>query len=131
MRLFRQLSRALSLFILGILFISATAQSQTITPHQGGTLTLILPSEPSALVALATVAQPVIAVSSKVNEGLLTYDYSLNPLPQLATSWDISADGLQYTFHLRKGVTWTDGQPFTSQDVAFSIDLLKKTHPRA
>ncbi|WP_440865003.1 ABC transporter substrate-binding protein [Symbiopectobacterium purcellii] len=83
------------------------------------------------MVSLATVAQQAIAVSGKVTEGLLTYDYDLNPQPQLATSWDISPDGKTYTFHLRQGVKWHDGQPFTSADVAYSIQLLKQIHPRA
>jgi len=128
MNALRRLSRILFITLMGTLsIISAQAEA----PQKGGTLTLILPSEPSALVALATVAQPVIATSAKVNEGLLTYDYNLHPLPQLATSWEISPDGKRYTFHLRKGVKWHDGQPFTSADVAYSLDLLKKTHPRA
>ena len=38
-------------------------------------------------------------------------------------SWDVSADGKQYTFHLRKGVTFHDGQPLTSADVKFSLGL--------
>ncbi len=127
----RLLSRLFSLFILGISLFTSAAWSAAETPQKGGSLTLILTSEPSSLVALATVAQPVIAVSSKVSEGLLTYSYDLTPQPQLATSWEISPDGKQYTFHLRKGVKWHDGQPFTAKDVAFSINLLKQTHPRA
>ncbi|WP_291972968.1 hypothetical protein [Candidatus Symbiopectobacterium sp.] len=66
-------------------WLGASAHAAT-TPQRGGALTLILSSEPSTLVSLATVAQPAIAVSSKVTEGLLTYDYDLNPQPQLATS---------------------------------------------
>ena len=42
--------------------------------------------------------------------------------PDLATSWDISKDGLVYTFHLRKGVVFHNGQPLTSQDVKFTLD---------
>ena len=42
-------------------------------------------------------------------------------LPRLATSWDISEDGLTYTFHLAEGVTWHDGEPFTADDVAFDL----------
>ncbi|MGL9721325.1 ABC transporter substrate-binding protein [Symbiopectobacterium sp.] len=111
-------------------WLAASVHAAT-TPQRGGALTLILSSEPSTLVSLATVAQPAIAVSGKVTEGLLTYDYDLNPQPQLATSWDISPDGKTYTFHLRQGVKWHDGQPFTSADVAYSIQLLKQIHPRA
>ncbi len=43
----------------------------------------------------------------------------------LAESWDVSADAKQFTFHLRKGMLWHDGQPFTSEDVKFSIELVK------
>jgi peptide/nickel transport system substrate-binding protein len=42
--------------------------------------------------------------------------------PDLAERWDISEDGKEYTFHLRKGVTWHDGQPFTAADVKTSMD---------
>jgi peptide/nickel transport system substrate-binding protein len=41
----------------------------------------------------------------------------------LAESWEISSDNLTWTFHLRKGVTWHDGQPFTADDVKFSFEL--------
>jgi peptide/nickel transport system substrate-binding protein len=60
----------------------------------------------------------------------LAYDLDLRPQAQLATAWSISPDGLQYTFNLRPGVTWHDGQPFTAEDVAFSVLTLKQTHPR-
>ena len=42
--------------------------------------------------------------------------------PQLATSWNISDDGLTYTFHLKPGVTFQDGTPFDSADVKFSFE---------
>jgi peptide/nickel transport system substrate-binding protein len=99
-------------------------------PVRGGTLTLLLPSEPTALLTIGNVATPILSVSAKVTEGLLKYDYDLNPQPQLATAWNISADGKTYTFSLRQGVKWHDGKPFTSADVAYSLDLLKKIHPR-
>jgi peptide/nickel transport system substrate-binding protein len=41
----------------------------------------------------------------------------------LAESWEISTDQLTWTFHLRKGVTWHDGEPFTAKDVKFTIEL--------
>ena len=41
-------------------------------------------------------------------------------IPNLAKSWDISEDELRYTFHLRRGVHWSDGQPFTADDVIFT-----------
>jgi len=99
-------------------------------PNHNGTLTLLSTSEPTALVTIGNVATPILSVSAKVTEGLLKYDYDVNPQPQLATRWAISPDGLTYTFTLRHGVKWHDGKDFTSADVAYSIELLKKIHPR-
>ena len=53
----------------------------------------------------------------------------LSPQPDLATSWEVSSDGLVWTFHLRKGVTWQDGQSFTADDVVFTYDYLKSLGP--
>jgi peptide/nickel transport system substrate-binding protein len=100
------------------------------TPSRGGTLNVLINPEPPVLVSLFQTTGPALAASSKVLEGLLEYDFDMKPLPQLATAWNVSPDGLQYTFTLRQNVKFHDGQPFTSADVAFSIDLLKSIHPR-
>ena len=42
-------------------------------------------------------------------------------VPSLAERWEISDDGLRYVFHLRAGLTWSDGQPLTARDVEFGI----------
>jgi peptide/nickel transport system substrate-binding protein len=47
-------------------------------------------------------------------------------LPDLATSWDISSDGLSYTFHLRPDAQFADGSPVTAADVVYSIDRSRK-----
>ena len=78
-------------------------------------------NEPQTLVALTTVATPALTVSAKVTEGLLEYDYDIKPSPSLATEWTISPDGQTYTFKLRPNVKFHDGKPFTSADVAYSI----------
>ncbi len=62
--------------------------------------------------------------------GLMFYGLtSLNPLtaalePELAKSWDVSEDGLTITFHLREGIKWSDGEPFTADDVVFTFNDL-------
>jgi peptide/nickel transport system substrate-binding protein len=59
-----------------------------------------------------------------VFDGLVNVDPdTLQPVPCLATKWDAAADGKAYTFTLKQGVKWHDGQPFTADDVKFSYDL--------
>ncbi|MDD3409270.1 MAG: ABC transporter substrate-binding protein [Eubacteriales bacterium] len=55
---------------------------------------------------------------------LVVPDENLNFVGDLATSWDISDDGLTYTFHLRNDATWHDGEPFTAADVVFTFTSL-------
>ncbi|WEG11029.1 ABC transporter substrate-binding protein [Pullulanibacillus sp. KACC 23026] len=71
-------------------------------------------------------------INRQIHEGLLTEDLSaasksqsVPPLkPSLATSWDVSKDGLHYTFHLRKNVKFQDGTPFNAQAVEFNFRRL-------
>jgi peptide/nickel transport system substrate-binding protein len=109
---------------------SATRLPAFAAPVRGGTATLLLSAEPPVLTTIANTAFNSVYVSPKVIEGLLTYDFELNPQPLLAKEWSVSPDGLAYTFHLRESVKWHDGQTFTSADVAFSIKTLKEVHPR-
>jgi len=61
----------------------------------------------------------------------LNYDYlvgydpkDFSPRPEIATSWDVTPDGKEWTFKIRQDVTWSDGEPLTSDDVAFSFNFL-------
>lgn len=61
------------------------------------------------------------AISMALNEGLTNYDpRDLHPVPGVAESWDVSADGLSYTFHLRANAKWSNGDPVTAEDFVFS-----------
>lgn len=61
-------------------------------------------------------------VLSALFEGLVTEDpHDLHPLPGVAESWDISPDGLVYTFYLRGNARWSTGDPVTAQDFAESF----------
>lgn len=53
-------------------------------------------------------------------EGLLKMDKDNNIIPGLAESYDVSDDGLTYTFHLREGLKWSDGSPLTANDFVYS-----------
>jgi peptide/nickel transport system substrate-binding protein len=94
-------------------------------PKRGGTLTFTYQPEPSALSTIATTAVPVALVSTKIFESLLEYKGpELSPIPGLAESWTIGDEGKTFTFKLRNDVKWHDGQPFTSEDVKFSVEKL-------
>ncbi len=54
--------------------------------------------------------------------GLVQLDNKLQVRPQLAASWNLSADGMTWTFHLKKNLHFSDGTPLTAKDVAYSID---------
>jgi peptide/nickel transport system substrate-binding protein len=100
-------------------------------PRNGGTLNLIVQPEPPTLMLGLNKLGPVSFVGAKIYEGLITLGPKLEPLPALARSWEISADGLTYTFHLQQGVTWHDGRLFSSADVVFSFkDYLPAVFPR-
>jgi len=108
-----------------IAFSPAAAQ------EKGGTLVTVVDPEPASLNLYMTVAGNVCPVACQVYEGLVSYDYELNPVPALAESWEVSEDGLTVTFKLREGVTFHDGSSFTSADVAYSfMEILKPFHPR-
>ncbi|GAB3662086.1 ABC transporter substrate-binding protein [Glycomyces tarimensis] len=65
------------------------------------------------------------------NTNMMTYDTLIRtgaddyePVPGLATEWEESADGLTWTFTIREGVEWSDGEPLTAGDVAYTYNLL-------
>lgn len=55
---------------------------------------------------------------------LVLTDTAGNPIPDLAESWEVSDNGLDYTYHLRKNLKFSDGSPLTTKDVAFTLTLL-------
>ena len=93
-------------------------------PRRGGTLILGMAADPSTLNCGIESSQIVAMVTSNIYNGLLHMDEESNPHPDLAQSWEISPDGLVYTFQLRDNVKWHDGQPLTSADVKFSFENL-------
>jgi peptide/nickel transport system substrate-binding protein len=97
---------------------AALAQDEEVTP--GGTLVVAADSEPVNLNPAMVASNGVFFVSSKVVEPLAEMDQGGALRPLLATSWQGSEDGMTFTVNLREGVTWHDGVPFTSADVAFS-----------
>jgi peptide/nickel transport system substrate-binding protein len=63
-----------------------------------------------------------VLINKVIFSALVRPDEQLRPTPDLALSWSASGDGLSYTFHLRPGVLWHDGEPFTARDVQFTFE---------
>ena len=100
-------------------------------PVTGGRANAVIQPEPPGLMLGVVQNGPTQMVAGNIYESLLRYDTALEPKPQLAKSWEMSDDGLTYTFKLHDNVKWHDGEPFTSADVVFSADVfLRETNPR-
>lgn len=100
-------------------------------PVQGGTLVVAIDSDPGGLNPAVTTSGGTHTASELLYNGLVDLGPDAEPVPDLAASWDIEEDGARYVFHLRDGVTWHDGEPFTSADVKFSFEeVLLQYHSR-
>jgi oligopeptide transport system substrate-binding protein len=74
-------------------------------------------AEPETLDPQLMTGVPEHKLANGLFEGLVTqHPKTLEPVPGVAETWDVSADGLTYTFHLRKDAKWTDGTPVTARD---------------
>ncbi len=90
-----------------------------------GVLTLPIASNPAANPITVSTGLSGILLDKNLFGQLVRPDPTTGqPAPDLAESWEISPDGMTYTFHLRQGVTWHNGDPFTADDVKFTIDAI-------
>ncbi|MGR3803387.1 ABC transporter substrate-binding protein [Marinibacterium profundimaris] len=119
------MAAATSFLALGAATLPASAQ----TPP--GVLIVGQIAEPKSLDPAAVTAVNDFRILVNLYEGLVRYKPgTLEVEPQLATGWEISEDGTEYTFTLREGVTFHDGTPFNAEAVKFNFDrMLDESHP--
>ncbi len=87
--------------------------------HQG------IATEPQDLDPHMLQFQSHFHVFMALNEGLVGYDpQDLQPVPGVAERWEVSPDGLTYTFHLRADAKWSNGEPLTAHDFVFSAQRI-------
>ncbi|MEX0870030.1 MAG: peptide ABC transporter substrate-binding protein [Candidatus Spechtbacterales bacterium] len=112
-----------SLLVLGVGFYLNRTQA---LPTQGGEYREALVGQPRFI-------NPILAVNNDVDRdltrlvysSLMRYDVEGNLIPDLASEYEISEDGREYRFTLKEGIEWEDGNPITSEDVAFTINLIQ------
>lgn len=113
-----RLSIGVLLLLLILPALVAAQGSTTVT-------TAFTEAQPNTLDPHAARVADEFLVMRNVCEGLVNYDpITLEPVPALAKSWEISDDGLVYTFNLREGVTFFDGSTLDAADVKYSFDRL-------
>jgi peptide/nickel transport system substrate-binding protein len=94
---------------------------------QGGTLRIGTIEGIDSLNPFVGFNQDAYSTWFYVYPSLVQYDLSTYKfVPNFATSWDTSADGRTWTFHLKPGARWSDGKPLTSSDVAWTFDTIIK-----
>ncbi|HSY54462.1 MAG TPA: ABC transporter substrate-binding protein, partial [Opitutaceae bacterium] len=82
-------------------------------------------TEPQDLDPQVVTGMPENYIILALFEGLVSYDpHDLHPVPGVAKSWDISPDGLVYTFHLREEAKWSNGESVTAQDFVRSYQRI-------
>ena len=109
------------LTMVGAALLVATSLTPAMAARTDITVGMVL--EPPNLDPTAGAAAAIDeVVYANVFEGLTRFNSNGEVIPALARSWDISDDGLVYTFHLASGVTFHDGTTFDSEDVKFSLD---------
>ena len=135
----RQPRALLSVLLIGVIALVAWRWWSSARPDQdggvelvfseettrGGSMTSSLRSEPKSFNRLIDRGVPTDIYTHLTNSKLVSVNRATQELePGLAEKWEISPDNKTFTLHLRNGVTWSDGTPFTSADVLFTFQAI-------
>ncbi|WOV88071.1 peptide-binding protein [Sporosarcina oncorhynchi] len=130
-------SAVLLFFVLMLIAACSTPEDKTSTADggngdketvkEGGSLTIAFNSEPGNLNPMIYATSSDTNVTHMIFDSLVIPDEELKMIGSLAESWIVSDDNKEYTFKLKEGVKWHDGEPFTAEDVAFTFTAL--AHP--
>lgn len=126
------LSRRTALGAAGLLGIPALAWPAQAWAASGRTINAMMTEDPAHLNLPLFNTRILQEICGNINESLLLFDWQFRPHPNLARAFEVSPDGLTYTFHLRSDVQWHDGVKFTARDVVFSCGvMLPQLNPRS
>jgi peptide/nickel transport system substrate-binding protein len=107
-----------------IILAALLVASAAITPAAATTFKFAFQGDLNALDRYTLNQSFTLGVMGNVYEGLVFRDKDLKVVPALAESWEI-VDPLKWRFHLRKGVRFHNGEPFTADDVLFSLERMR------
>jgi peptide/nickel transport system substrate-binding protein len=111
--------------VLVLIACTGTAASRP-RPAPSGEFRVALSAAPETLNPNIQLDESSFVVGRSIFSHLLSLDESGRLLPELASRWQVSPDGLTYTFTLRPGVRWHDGVLFTSADVRWSLEAIAR-----
>ena len=112
------------------LLIALLAAGTAFAQKSSGMLRIAHRDSPASMSTLEEVTISTVAPMMAVFNNLVIFDQHVpqntiqSIVPDLATAWSWNKDGTELTFHLREGVRWHDGQPFTAKDVQCTWDML-------
>ncbi|MFH1486609.1 MAG: ABC transporter substrate-binding protein [Chloroflexota bacterium] len=112
---------------------AATPKPAAEAPRYGGVLTIAHPGNPPEMDPWEMTTISTLALNGPVYSQLFQFDPFDNEeaVPDLVEKWEFSPDNKTVTLHLRKGVKWHDGTPFSAADVKYSIDfMMDKKNPK-
>ncbi|HUZ76778.1 MAG TPA: ABC transporter substrate-binding protein [Chloroflexota bacterium] len=110
-----------------LIAVVAYGSGSATVPATGGAYVEGMVGQPEVLNPLLAkpTDYPAQSIDSLIFSGLTREDSTGLPQPDLARSWAITNDGKTYTFYLRPNVTWQDGQPFTADDVLYTLQTIQ------
>jgi len=113
----------LGLIITPSWFPVSSAQEE---PEYGGTLRVAFITDIDTQNILYAQTWWTAIITTMCYDTLVVFNPDLEIVPWLATSWETSEDGLEWTFHIVENATWHDGEPLTAEDVAFTFTYIKE-----
>lgn len=109
--------------------LSDDALTVPLNGTRGGRIVTATTSEPETFNPIVAFEADAQALNQIMGAGLTRLNLKTQqPEPALAKSWDISKDHLTWTFHLRQKLNWSDGKPFTADDVLFTMQIVNDSN---
>lgn len=119
----RMLSKAIAAAAVAVPL--AAAGPAAFAQGAGPTLQVATDQSPVGLDPHLATAFSTALINGNIYEGLTAIDADLRTVPALAEAWEVSSDGLTYTFRLKQGATFHDGSPVTAEDVVASFERVR------